>query len=181
MNEGNLQIEPLAADTLGPASLTLHLGGDCQILKSRGPILVDRAETYPELEPRAPDRDGYVSLRPGEVLLAASLEAVSLGKGYCGWLSGTSDLARLGVQVVISHLVAPGFGMGDPSALILELVSLAGAEIRLLPGMRVGHLVVARLGQAVALGYEATPHGYSGLRVMSSNLHRRSGSQEEDL
>jgi dCTP deaminase len=171
---GDLQVDPLTMEGLGPASITLTIGPNCLALFGDGATLVDRPETYPKLQPRHPDAEGYVALRPGEVLLAPTRERIALGRGLCGWLSGTSDLARLGVLVELSHFVAPGFGLGAPGVVTLELACLGGFEVRLRAGMRVGHLAVARLNTPTQEGYEAVRNGYAGAKeVVASQLHQR--------
>lgn len=170
----DIGFHPRSSAAVGPASLTLTLGTDMRVLADGGPVLADQPDTYPALNPRAPDEYGRIALYSREVMLAATGERVALGRGYCGWMSGTSDLARLGIQVVLSHFVAPGFSLGAPGVLVLELTNFSPREIRFRPGMRVAHLAIARLGIPAESGYEAVKDGYAGADgVIGSRLHTR--------
>ncbi len=126
----------------------LRLGEEAFALVSRRPVDVDDAATYPELVPRPLDDAGRLVLHPGEVLLARTRERVGLSGTLSGLLDGTSDLARLGITVVLAHQVSPGWGMPHGAALTLEIASRLAHDVLLRPGMRIANLLVMRGGVA---------------------------------
>ncbi|MGX7709445.1 dCTP deaminase [Methylobacterium sp. Gmos1] len=174
IKQGVIHIDPWSEESTGPASVTLHLGNDINRLVCAQNISIDQPETYPLMSKIDIDRDGYIHLKKHEVLLASTLESVGLPNHVAGWLTGTSDLARLGVQVVLSDFVAPGFGSTRPGVLALELVSHAAEVVRLRPKMRVGHLVLTTLGLASDVSYDELADGYAGeAGIVGSRLYKR--------
>lgn len=82
-----------------------------------------------------------VSLLPGSVALASSLELLRLPENVMGMLSTLSHVARFGLSVLQeSFFVAPGFGQRAPQALTFELVNHNPNAIRLQPGLPICHI-----------------------------------------
>lgn len=157
---GAVVVDPFDATSLRPAALALHLGADAVVLRSDGPVDTADRRTYPRLVPRPLDRAGCIAVHPGEVVLVPTHERVGLADDLVGIMDGTSDLARLGISVVLSHQVSPGFGMPDGAVLTLEIVSRLGHTVILHPGTRVGNLMVFRCAPAVR-SYRQMPHHHS--------------------
>jgi dCTP deaminase len=81
-------------------------------------------------------------LHPGEFVLGATLERLSLPDDLVARLDGKSSLGRLGLQV---HSTA---GLADPGfegQITLELSNVASLPIAIYPGMRIAQLVFERL------------------------------------
>lgn len=173
MREGCIDVDPLSEDLLGPSSIGLRLGDSVYELQASKPVVVDEKETYPDLRRVEPNRTGLFSLKPQQVLLAPTLEHVSLSKDYAGLMSGTSDLGRLGVSVTLSEAVAPGFGHSSPGILTLELVSHAPVSILLKPRMRICKLMIFALTETPEFSHEERSFGYSGdTDVSGSKLYK---------
>ena len=97
-----------------------------------------------------------IVIQPGEVVLVRTLENVGLSTRLAGLLDGTSDLARLGIQVVLAHQVSPGWGMPDGAPLTLEIVSRLAHDVALRPGMRIANLMIFR-GRRARRSYAEMP------------------------
>jgi dCTP deaminase len=168
VRRGELVVTQLDWALLRPAALGLRLGVEAYVLSSRQPVDIARDDTYPDLEPRPVDEQGRIALRPGEVLLARTLERVGLCDRLAGLLDGTSDYARLGVSVVLAHQVSPGYGMPEGSPLTLELVSRLPHEVFLRPGVRIANLMLLR-GRWAQRSYGDMPanHSSAGWSVRS--------------
>lgn len=178
LDEGSLAITPLDRTLIGPGSISLRLGREAFRLQALRPVLVDDPATYPCIEPIELDANGRFVVSRGEVILAPTLERISMPSDLAGWLSGTSDLARLGVQVVLSQFVSPGFASAHPGVLVLEILSHV-SDIHLIPEMRVAHLALLGASSAPAIDYDALKSGYSGAdTVRPSELFRRLKSIE---
>src|SRR5438046_1507978 len=95
LRRGDLVVSDLDPELIRPAALSLRLGDEAYVLRSRGPLDVDDPASYPELVRRLADAGGRLVLRRGEVMLARTLERVAVGERLAGLIDGTSDWARL--------------------------------------------------------------------------------------
>lgn len=65
------------------------------------------------------------ALRPGELYLLQTFEAICLPNNVFGFLHTRSSAARLGINCIgSSNYVAPGYGHGVPASFILEVTSV---------------------------------------------------------
>ncbi|WP_200834626.1 dCTP deaminase [Amycolatopsis alkalitolerans] len=157
---GELVVSPWEDGMVRPAALSLRLGEHAFVLESDQSVDVADRRTYPKMLERLPDERGRLRLEPGEVLLAPTLEKVGLSERLAGLVDGTSDYARLGIGVVLSGQVSPGFGRRKPGVLTLEIVSHLRHPVLLRPGARICNLMLfASTGSARA--YDEMPHNYS--------------------
>lgn len=114
-----------------------------------------------------------VELKPGELVLGETAEAVSLADDLCGLIEGKSGRARHGliVHCTAPH-IAPGWGMSPPETpdgpkvatplrVTLEMVNLGPARLRLRAGTGIAQLMVIRTGRPAAAGY-AGQHAAEG-------------------
>jgi dCTP deaminase len=168
VRRGELVATDIDWSLLRPAAISLRLGEGAFVPTSREPVDVARRATYPELVERPLDEEGRIVVRPGEVLLVRTLENIGLSTNLAGLVDGTSDLARLGIQVVLAHQVSPGWGMPEGAPLTLEIVSRLAHEVALRPGMRIANLMVFR-GRRARRSYAQMPdrHPASGWSVGS--------------
>lgn len=169
---GRLGIDPFEPALLRPAALGVRLGSPAAVLVTVGDVDVTDASTHPGLEPRPADAGGRIPLRSGEVMLAPTLERVALPDDLAGLIDGTSDVARLGISVVLCHQVSPGYGSDVPGGAILtlEIVSRLPHTVYLRPGMRIGNLMFLRC-RAARRPYPLMPANYSrDVHVRASRL-----------
>lgn len=147
---GELGVDPFDPQLVRPAALSVRLGNGAAVLETHGAVDVADAGTHPVLVPREPDVDGRLRLDPGEVMLAPTLERISLSAGLAGLIDGTSDYARLGISVVLCHQVSPGYGsdIDGGAILTLEMVSRLSQTVYLRPGTRIGNLMLMRCREA---------------------------------
>jgi len=144
MAREELYVSPFDPAALRPAALSLHLGLRAQVLVPRGAVDVADVGTHPDLITREPDARGCLALWPGEVMLAPTQERIALSGRLAGLVDGTSDYARLGISVVLSHQVSPGYGsdVSGGAILTLEIVSRLSEVVYLRPGTRIGNLML---------------------------------------
>lgn len=170
LDRGDLTVDPFDPDMIRPGSLSLRLGHEAFALVSTGPVDIADRSSHPELRPKLLDGEGRLVVEPGEVVLAPTLERVGLSTRLAGLVDGTSSYARLGVSVVLSHQVSPGFGDGGGAIITLEITSHLRHPVLLHPGTRVANLMLfATTGCEVPYG--AMPFNYSSdQRVAPSRL-----------
>lgn len=115
-------------------------------------------------------------LHPGEFVLGATFEVVSLPDDVAARLEGKSSLGRLGL---LTHSTAGFIDPGFSGHVTLELSNVATLPITLWPGMKIGQLCFFRLSSPAEHPYGSARYGsrYQGQRGptasrSSANFHR---------
>ena len=157
---GELRIDPFSDRLVRPASVCLRLGGSCLFLEANGEIDVRDKRTFPRYRSITATAAGIV-IPARRLVLVNTLETISLSRRVAGWVENLSGLARLGLQVVLSNYITPGYGENGPSTLTLELFNTLDVPIRIYPEMRVCHLVLAMLAVPADSGYDKQVGTYS--------------------
>lgn len=80
--------------------------------------------------------DHYYLLKPGEFVLMATKEIVSIPNGVIGFVQGRSSIARLGIQTEQAGLIDAGFR----GTITLEIANQTNYPIRLYEGMKVAQI-----------------------------------------
>lgn len=156
LDSGRLIIEPHDPALIQPASIDVRLGRLFRVFETH---------RYPAIDPAA-DQDGLTRLvrvgdserfvlHPGEFVLAATLEQVTLPDDLAARLEGKSSLGRLGL---LTHSTAGFIDPGFTGRITLELSNVAALPILLHPGMKVGQLCFFRMTSPARL-----PYGSPGL------------------
>ena len=73
-------------------------------------------------------------IHPGELILGATLEDVTIPDNLVGWLDGRSSLARLGLMV---HVTAGRIDPGWQGQIVLEFYNNGKLPLALRPGMTI--------------------------------------------
>lgn len=102
-------------------------------------------------------------LHPGEFVLGATYEKVTLPHDVAARLEGKSSLGRLGL---LTHSTAGFIDPGFSGHVTLELSNMATLPIMLWPGSKVGQLCFFKLTSPVENAYGTGPYGnrYQGQR-----------------
>lgn len=115
-------------------------------------------------------------LHPGEFVLGATYEVVTLPDDIAARLEGKSSLGRLGL---LTHSTAGFIDPGFSGQVTLELSNMATLPIKLWPGSKIGQLCFFRLSSAAEFGYGNAAHQsrYQGQRGPTAsrsheNFHR---------
>jgi dCTP deaminase len=163
ITSGELTIIPADQSLIRPASICLRLGSAVLVprpRKNNKEIDVRDGKTYPDYARKNIGDDGFL-LIPKQIVLAATLEKISIPRSISAWISGLSGLARLGIEVVLSNLVSPGYGEKSPCSLTLEIINHSVQPIRLYRGMRICHIVFFRMSNIASAGYDVLVGTYS--------------------
>ena len=140
-----LVITPLLSESqIGPTSIDIRLGSS--IVIPRRTFVSSHDVTNPkqarQVEKRLYDRcqlkyHTEFVLHPNQLILAVTLEYVSLPlKVFCQ-IASRSSWGRLGLVVATASVIHPGF----KGCLTLELANLSDSPITLYPGLLVGQLI----------------------------------------
>ncbi len=155
---GDIKITPSAGleKRLGPGSVDFRLGQT---------FIVFERNLQPYLDPYRPatakgstrtirlKRGESFTIHPGELVLAGTIERLTLGSRILGRLEGRSSLGRLGIIV---HSTASIFHPGWDGNPVMELGNLGVMPVKLHPSMRICQFTFEPLSST-----EMRPYGSS--------------------
>lgn len=175
INKEELRITPFDSGSIRPGSICLHLSSEFISLETGPEEVVDvfSSHTYPsENRIIIKEAEGVV-IPPSGFLLGCTVEKIGMSNSLLGMLSNISGLARLGLNVLFSTHVAPGFGKEQPKSIVLEIFNASNNPIRVYPGMRICHLIFGRLAQESSMGYDQVfPNKYKGTTITGSEFYK---------
>lgn len=153
---GRIVVDPCDPADIQPSSIDLHLGPRFQVFRnSRYPYIDPTVEQLGLMDlVEATSEEPFV-LHPGEFVLGATIERVSLPNDIVARLEGKSSLGRLGLLI---HSTAGYIDPGWDGTLTLELSNVANLPIVLTPGMPVGQISFMKMTTPVD-----RPYGSPGL------------------
>ena len=165
LDEGRIVIDPLGEGAVQPSSVDLRLDRSFRVFRNHtlGHIDVKRDLSALTTVLEADEDDPFI-LHPGEFVLGATLERVSLADDLVARLEGKSSLGRLGLLI---HSTAGFVDPGFDGQLTLELSNVANLPITLYPGMRIGQISFQEMTTPAEV-----PYGSGGL---GSKYHGQRG------
>lgn len=140
--DGSIVIDPKpASDAIAGISVDLRLDHRFRVFNNNSVTHLDLSGDRIQLE-RDINRimskeieieaDEALFIHPGELVLGATLESVSVPEDLVGWLDGRSSLARLGLMV---HVTAGRIDPGWQGQIVLEFYNNGKLPLALRPGM----------------------------------------------
>jgi dCTP deaminase len=138
IKSGKIKITPYSTSNLGPASYDLTLGNEFRTYSGGRDIAVSEATDYKKF---SKIRKGSIKLKPDSFVLAVTKEKITLADDICGWLSGRSRFARLGLQI---HSTAAFMQPGIDNHQVLEIYNLSKNTLELKPGTRICQIIFER-------------------------------------
>jgi dCTP deaminase len=174
LDAGEIVIEPLQdlESQLGACAIDLRLGHEFRVFERartafidpRGQIDWDSFTRLVQVEDDKP-----FIMHPQELVLASTVETVTLPADILGRLEGRSSLGRLGIIV---HGTAPLFYPGFHGVAVMELGNIGPMPVALYPGMRICSFTFERLSSPSSKPYKGKYAGQSGpigSRLQSDN------------
>ena len=174
LDAGRVVLDPYDPEMIQPASIDVRLDRWFRLFDNH---------RYPVIDPAA-DQEGLTHLvdvgadepfvlHPGEFVLGATYELVTLGNDIAARLEGKSSLGRLGL---LTHSTAGFIDPGFSGHVTLELSNAATMPILLYPGMKIGQLCFFDLSSPAEHPYGSQGAGshYQGQRGPTpSRTHQR--------
>mgnify|MGYP003418018484 FL=1 len=145
LTSGRVLLEPFDDAMVQPSSVDVRLDRFFRLFDNHKYPVIDPAQDQPDLTRLvevAPD-EPFV-LHPGEFVLGATHERVTLPDDVAARLEGKSSLGRLGL---LTHSTAGFIDPGFTGHVTLELSNVATLPITLWPGMKIGQLCFFRLSR----------------------------------
>jgi dCTP deaminase len=172
LEAGDILIDPMPdlETQLGACSLDLRLGTEFRVFERARTAFIDPREGI--------DWDSFTRLvhveddkpfimHPQELVLASTIENISIPADILGRLEGRSSLGRLGIIV---HGTAPLFYPGFQGCAVMELGNIGPMPVALYPGMRICSFTFERLSSPSSKPYKGKYSGQSG--PVGSRLQR---------
>lgn len=149
---GSLEIDPLddPEKQIQPASVDLRLAGDFLRVRRVHTGVIDLLDPVVECDHVVAERS--LVLEPGEFVLGATFERVSLPDFLAADVGGKSSLGRLGLVV---HVTAGFIDPGYDGNITLEIVNLNPNPLRLHVGMYICQLKLKQLSSPAERPYGA--------------------------
>ena len=164
ISDGEITLNPWDAAMVQPSSVDVRLDKWFRVFENHRYPVIDPAEEQPDLTRLIEVDPGEAFiLHPGEFVLGATWERVTLGTTLAARLEGKSSLGRLGL---LTHSTAGFIDPGFDGHVTLELSNMATLPIRLWPGMKVGQLCFFRLSSPAE-------HPYGSARYSSRYQDQR--------
>jgi dCTP deaminase len=142
---------------MGPASVDFRLGLTFLVFeRNQQPYLDTRRPATARGSTRAIKikRGQPFTIHPGELVLAGTIERLTLGPGILGRLEGRSSLGRLGIIV---HSTASIFHPGWDGHPVMELGNLGVMPVALYPWMRICQFTFEPLSSTESRPYGSAP------------------------
>ncbi len=140
LKKKKIVITPYRKANLGPASYDLTLDNKFRKFNLNLKYYeIKEATDYKKIS--YPISCKTLTLEPGEFALGITKEKIKLSNNICGWLSGRTRYARLGLGVhVTANFIQPGVNNKQ----VLELKNLGNTPIKLKAGSKVIQIIFER-------------------------------------
>ncbi|MGL5406774.1 MAG: dCTP deaminase [Propionibacteriaceae bacterium] len=164
IDSGRIVLDPWEPEMVQPSSIDVRLDVAFRVFENhRYPMIDPRQEQSRLTREVIPAAGEPFMLHPGEFVLAATYECVTLPDDIAARLEGKSSLGRLGL---VTHSTAGFIDPGFTGHITLELSNVATLPIALWPGMKIGQLCFFQLSSAAEkpYGQGATFSRYQGQR-----------------
>lgn len=157
-------LDPWDESMVQPSSVDVRLDRFFRLFDNHKYQHIDPAIDQPDLTRlvEVEPSESFV-LHPGEFVLGATYEVVTLPNDVAARLEGKSSLGRLGL---LTHSTAGFIDPGFSGHVTLELSNVATLPITLWPGMKIGQLCFFRLSSPAEHPYGSERYGsrYQGQR-----------------
>jgi dCTP deaminase len=164
LESGRINVSPLPDldAQLGACSLDLRLGSEFRVFERTRNAFIDPRghidwESFTRVVTVADD-EPFI-MHPQELVLAATMEEITLPADILGRLEGRSSLGRLGIIV---HGTAPLFFPGFTGRAVMELGNIGPMPVALYTGMRICAFTFERLTSPSSRPYSGKYSGQGG-------------------
>ncbi|MDO5493108.1 MAG: dCTP deaminase [Nesterenkonia sp.] len=177
LDSGRIRLDPLETSMIQPSSVDVRLERMFRLFDNHKYAHIDPSVEQSDLTRLVEvDAEEPFVLHPGEFVLGATYEQVTLPDDVAARLEGKSSLGRLGL---LTHSTAGFIDPGFSGQVTLELSNMATLPIKLWPGSKIGQLCFFRLTSPAEHGYGSRSHQsrYQGQRGPTAsrsheNFHR---------
>ncbi len=146
-----LHVSPLTAETIQPASIDCTLGSHFLLIESSDMVQIslDSEIKYRSIEAEE------ITIPAHSFLLATTKEYIELPNNLTAFVEGRSSIGRIGLFIQNAGWVDPGF----KGQITLELYNANSLPIRLQAGRRICQLVFCKMDQEAKNPYNGKYQG----------------------
>jgi dCTP deaminase len=162
--EGRIGIDPYDEALLQPSSVDVRVDSAFRVFHNAQTPYIDVKKPQDELTGLVEiDDDEPFILHPGEFVLGATLERVTLPDDLVARLEGKSSLGRLGLLI---HSTAGFIDPGFDGHVTLELSNVANLPITIYSKMKIGQISFMQMTEPASAPYGSSALGskYQGQR-----------------
>lgn len=164
--QGRIIIEGYEPNCLKTASYVLRMSKTVNriiALQDTGPVDIhDLTQVRKQVRQETCDS---VTLRPGEFILASSMERLSLAESVGAFVSPLSHISRLGIGFLGSFYIRPGFAAEEPTPIVFEISNHGCLDLKLHAGMPFCHILFFEVKSA-----DLDPGDVGGRRAVRSGV-----------
>ena len=162
LEAGDIVVDPLGENAIQPASVDIRLDAELLVFRNSWLTHIDVTKPVKDVSERVmiePDRP--FMLHPGEFVLGAIYENVTIPDDIVARIEGKSSLARYGLLI---HSTAGFVDPGWSGKLTLEFSNVGILPITLYREMKIGHISFTQLTTPadVPYGSQALNSKYQG-------------------
>lgn len=139
LDAGNLSINPLDKDSIGPASIDFHLDNTFRVFRQVKDLVHISEDIDYESATKLIRIDDYLTLFPGQSVHGITTESITLPDNLCGWIQGRSKLARIGLAV---HTTANFIHPGMIGKQVLEMTNIGPMPLAIHPGIAICQIIL---------------------------------------
>ena len=162
--EGRIRIDPYDDALLQPSSVDVRVDDTFRVFhNARYPYIDVKQQQEALTELVEISGDEPFILHPGEFVLGATLERITLPDDLVARLEGKSSLGRLGLLI---HSTAGFIDPGFDGHVTLELSNVANLPITIYRGMKIGQISFMQMTEPASAPYGSSQLGskYQGQR-----------------
>lgn len=134
-----IKITPFKSSNIGPASIDLTLDNKFRVFKD--PKTIKMVEGVDFKKYMKSTIKNTLILYPNEFVLGITKEKITFPNNICGWLTGRTRFARLGLQI---HSTAAFLQPGINNKQVLEIYNLSPSPLELRSGTKICQLILQR-------------------------------------
>lgn len=135
-------VSPLVLENINGVHIDLHLGDTLKTYTSDIDL-----HHEPQTKEIKIDENGYV-LKPGDFVLASTLETVEIPLGYYGFIETKGNISRAGLS---SHNTDGHIDPGYRGKITLEIKNHANVNVKIYPGIKFVQLFLFRVEGEMAM------------------------------
>ena len=141
LENGQVKVDPLDLDQLGPTSIDLTLGNEFRVFKKVREIFhVKEDVQFEAVSESIYVTDGnFLLVMPGELVHGITHEKIQLPTNLAGRIEGRSRFARIGLMI---HMTAGLVQPGCNNKQVLEISNMSSMPLALYPGTRICQIVL---------------------------------------
>lgn len=137
IGRGFIKIDPFEAELVQPNSLDIRLGNHF-VWYDDGDTVIDPYNKDTVTTGTTDLQADSVVLRPGQFMLAETMECIELPDNVVASIEGKSSIARLGIEL---HQTGGWIDAGFRGSITLEMCNVNQRPVRMYAGMPIGQLV----------------------------------------